>query len=201
MSTGTLPIRTSENIAACAVHGLSFWAEAPDRMLWAVNDKGVAFLVRVNRAQQKSARVVRNSLGEDQDCGWTPFTVPTSLAETAEMLDVFPDPPLPRKETPVTDTVVPPEVKKTRQELNRLKATHISAAEKRASKKRLADKMADRDAKIDALIEKRTAELRAQPAPPPPAPKITKPGDFGKELTARLAAQGLKVVNGQVVSE
>lgn len=50
-----IPKRTRENIAACAVHGLSYWSEA-DRPgeLWAIDAYQRAVIVRIERRHDRS---------------------------------------------------------------------------------------------------------------------------------------------------
>jgi hypothetical protein len=64
-----IPARTCENIAACAAVGLSYWSEAPNARLWAVDDHQHAHEIRIDRKAAK----VQNLTGE-----YVAFDTPTS---------------------------------------------------------------------------------------------------------------------------
>lgn len=48
--TAAIPQRNRENIAACAVHGLSYWSDAPQQnTVWAADFNGEFHIVEINR--------------------------------------------------------------------------------------------------------------------------------------------------------
>ncbi|MGD9622172.1 MAG: hypothetical protein AB7G47_19290 [Mycolicibacterium sp.] len=90
------PVRTRENVAACAAVGLSFWSEAPvPNGIWAVDSTQRAHLVKVDRRAHRAYVACMDGHSLDaaahicqyRAVGDQTYTVPASNDEMAALLE------------------------------------------------------------------------------------------------------------------